>query len=250
MRNITFKKVQKLFDKTMETFIEVNGRPIIVNLRKIRSDCPNCINDSQFNQGESTNRYNESFIRPVLIFPGTGGEEIVYPQPFNIEALPSGVVMDPAITNPKVLRTSICPVCKGRGELFHQPSDCINANFNWHPRSGLADGMIKDMSPGRLPDNVGILKTELCNYAICKDARTFVVDQGVECEKIVPPVKKGVGEDAFIEVYLQKIDSTESTSFVKDQDKRVNVRILGETSDQSDPGTPHSPPTIFGNEDW
>ena len=250
MRNCTTKKIQKEFDKKMGKFIVINGRPIIVNLQKIRSDCPNCINDAHFNQDESTNIYNQGFIRPVLVFPGTTSEEIIYPQPFNVTALPSGIVFDPTNTNPKILSTVVCPVCKGRGELFYQPDVCINANFNWHPRSGPADGMIMDKSPGRHPDNVGIIKTELCNFAICRDARSFIVDEGVVCEMIVPPTKKGIGEDAFVEIYVQKVDSTDSTSFVKDQDKRVNVRILGEVSDQSTSGTPHTPPTLFGNEDW
>lgn len=250
MRNRSLKHAQKVFKKQMDRFIEVNGRPILVLLPQILSDCPNCLNDPIFYQGESVNKYNTNFIRPVNIFPGTSEEQTIYPQPFNVDALPSGITFDPADPNPRIINSTICPVCRGKGKLAVQPNVCINANFNWHPRSGLSDGMIMDLSPGRLPDNIGIIKTDLCNFAICKDSIGFIVDSGVECKMITPPVKKGVGEDAFVEIYVQKIDSTDTTSHINDEDARLNVRPVAESSAQADPGTPHSPPNTFSNEDW
>jgi len=249
MRNIALKRVQKVFKREIDRFITVNGRPVTVMLPEIKTDCPNCLHDVVFNQDESTNRYNELFIRPVYIFPGTSEEEIVYPQPFNVAALPSGIVFDPVDPNPKILKTTICPVCAGRGYLSIKPVVCITANYNWDPRSPTTDGAIVDTSAGRSPANIGILKGHLKDYAICRDSIGFIVD-GVECEMITPPTKRGVGSDAHIEIYLQKVDSSDATSYICDTDQRLNVRPVGEVSEQSDSGTPHSPPNTFSNGDW
>lgn len=247
MRNKSLRKAQKVFAKTMDQFISINGRPMIVLLPQIKADCPNCINDYLFGQGESANIYNTSFLRPVNIFPGTTEEAIIYPKPFNVDSVPSGIVYDPSDPNPKILNTTICPVCKGDGTLSIKPEVCINGNWNWG--SSTKDGEIVDYSAGEVPHNVGIIKTDLCNYAICRDAKRFIID-GVECEAIVPPIKKGVGTDAFIQIRVQKIDNTDSTSRIKDKDKRLNVRSTDSISDQSSVGTPHSPPNTFSHEDW
>jgi len=249
MRDKGLKKTQKVFKKTMDTFIRVNGRPIIVKLPPIYSDCPNCMTDPLFDQGESINKYDTSFIRPVNIFPGTEEERIIYPKPFNVLSV-SGVTFDPEDPNPRILNTAICPVCKGRGKLSVIPEACINGNFNWHPRSGLSDGKMTDLSAGRFPSNIGIIKTDLCNYAICRDALEFVLNSGVRCQTYEAPVKKGIGEDAFVEIYVQKVDSTDSTSKDKIQDSRVNIRPVGSISDQAEEGTPHSPPNTFSDEEW
>ncbi|RLI99267.1 MAG: hypothetical protein DRP08_07340 [Candidatus Aenigmatarchaeota archaeon] len=249
MRTKSLKKAQKTFDKAMNTFIKINGRPIIVKLPAIYADCPNCMMDSLFDQGESINKYNVSFVRPVNIFPGTSEEVIIYPQPFNVLTV-SGVTYDPINTNPKILNTVICPVCKGRGKLSVIPEVCINGNFNWHPRSGLSDGKMTDYSAGRMPSNIGIIKTELCNYAICRDATEYVVNGGVRCDTYETPVKKGVGEDAFVEIYVQKVDSSDSTSKDKVKDARVNVRPIATTSEQAPSGTPHTPPNTFADDEW
>jgi len=249
MRDKGLRRTQKVFKKTMDRFIKVNGRPIIVRLPPVSSDCPNCLTDPLFDQNESINRYNEAFVRPVNVFPGTTEERIVYPKPFNVLSV-SGVIYDPSDPNPRILNTAVCPVCKGRGKLTVTPEVCINGNFNWHPRSGLSDGKMTDISAGRFPSNIGIIKTDLCNYAICRDAVEFVLNNGVRCQTYETAVKKGIGEDAFVEIYVQKVDSTDSTSKDQVSDPRVNIRPIDSVSDQSNPGTPHSPPNTFADDEW
>lgn len=247
MRNKSLRKAQKTFKKTMDRYIKVNGKPVTIILPEISADCPNCISDTQFGQNESSNVYNISFIRPVNVFAGTSESITIYPQPFNISSLPSGIVLDPSVSNPKILKTTICPVCKGKGKLTVTPSACISANWNWGSRSN--EGEIIDYSAGRTPDNVALVKTDLCNYALCRDAKKYIL-QGVECEMTHPPIKKGVGSDAFIQIRVQKIDSSDSTSNVNDYDRRLNTRPIETVSSQAPEGDPHSPPNTFSNEDW
>lgn len=253
--NRGLKAAQRTFKKTMETFIEVNKRdnrksPVILRLEDIHADCPNCLNDIIFNQEESTNKYNLDFIRPVNIFVGTSEEYTVYPKPFNIDFTPSGIVFDPSNLNPKVIKSTICPVCKGKGKLSITPEVCIVANFNWHPRSAITDGKIIDYSGGRSAANLGILKTKLCNFSVLSRTKEVLLEDGVICELVTDPVKKGVGLDAHLEVILQKVDSTSLTSRVNIEDDRLNIRSTASSSDQATSGTPNTPPNIFSNEDW
>jgi len=196
----------------------------------------NCIFDTV--RGKSTNIYYSEFIRPVNIFVGSSVERKVYPQPFNVESAPAGIQYDPSLDNPKILRTSICPVCKGQGILTEKRFECIKGLVTWNPK-----GDFLDLSAGWDGENVCRIKTFKCNYALCRDAKKFIID-GVECALTSPPRTKGLGADHIVEFYTLTVKTDKSVSDHYDTDPRIIKNIHGSSSDQADSGTPNDPPTI------
>lgn len=232
---INFKKQKKQFEKGINSYINNMGRNIIVFLEPFSTDCPNCIN-STFGE-KSANVYNVNFTRPVNIFPGTPAQEIIYPQPFNVSSV-TGVQYNPSNPNPKILKTTVCPVCKGEGKLIKERKHCLKSLVTWNPKEKLMEE-----SAGREGHPICRIKTFKCNYAIIREAKKFLID-GVECRLHIPPRVKGLGADHLIEAYLitNEIKANVTTNY--NFDPRLNDRVQERTSDQAPVGTPINPPVI------
>jgi hypothetical protein len=234
---MTFPKgLKKQFHKGFNSYLKNMGRSITVVLEPYRVDCPNCIMDSV--RGKSTNVYNSSFIRPKNVFVGTSVQTKIYPQPFNIEEEPDGIQYDPNLQNPKILRTTVCPVCKGDGILISDNTVCIKGLVTWNPKEEFLD-----LSAGRDGQNICRVKTYKCNYSLCREAKTFIID-GVECALEIPPRVKGLGDDHLVEFYAIATEVDKSVSVKYDEDPRIIKNIHGSSSSQAEESTPNDPPTI------
>lgn len=234
---VPIKSLKKQFKKGIRYYIKKGmGRNVTVVLPPTTTDCPNCIWDTVTSL--STNVFDEEFVRPVNIFPGKSYQRQVYPQPFNVTTVASGTQYDPAILDPKILRTSRCPVCQGDGVLTEENIVCIKALVTWNPKEKFLD-----LSAGR--DGVPIcrLKAFPEHYALCREAKSFTVD-GVKCVADTPAKLKGLGADHLVEQYVVQVTVDDSVSIKYDGDMRVNKDLVGQVSDQAPAGTPTVPPTI------
>lgn len=237
------KQLKKAFKKGFDEYLKTMGREIIVVLKPFSTDCPNCYADKSRNV--SANIYNESFKRPVNIFPGTAVQRKIYPAPFNVESV-SGVQYDPDLIDPKILNVSICPVCKGEGKLIVQKNISIIGLVTWNPKEEL-----KDLSPGFDGESVCRIKTFEYNYAVIREAEYFLVNN-IKClqAKTGVPRLKGLGEDHIVEFYLQAVKEDKSVSTKFDDDQRLQYNNIGIASDQAPESNPTTPPTVPGDEVW
>lgn len=234
-----YSKLKKEFKKGIDTYLKEMGRNIFSVLDPFVTDCPNCLHSDYSNL--SANIYNTSFVRPINIFPGTSAQEIIYPQPFNVTS-DVGVQYNPLNPNPKILKTTVCPVCKGEGKLTKERKECIKALVTWNPKE-----MIQEESAGREGHPICRIKTFNCNYAILRDAKSFIVD-GVFCRLHIPPRVKGLGADHLIECYLITTDVKASVSTNYNNDPRLNNATQERSSDQAPNTTPINPPVIPSEE--
>lgn len=232
------KSLKTTFKKGIKDYIKEMGRDITVTMPPASTDCPNCIWDSV--SEKSTNVYNKGFVRPVNVFPGKSYQYQLYPVPFNIDIseVDPGIQYDPALPDPKPLKSSICPVCKGKGILTKDNNICIRAHITWNPREEYLD-----LSAGR--DGVPIcrIKTYKEHYALCAEAKSFLID-GVKCVMETPPKVKGLGDVHLIEFYLIQTQVDDKVTISYDEDPRVNKDLIEQVSEQADIGTPTVPPTI------
>lgn len=239
--------LKKEFKKGFDEYIKVMGRPVQAFLDPFEVDCPNCIYDST--QKRSSNNYDTTFKLPVNIFPGTTSERIVYPIPFNVTTV-SGVQYDPAIPNPKILTSAICPVCRGNGILTEDNSTCFTAVVTRGITKTDVEGPdIFDLSGGKDGIDVIRLKSFSCNYSVMRDAKYFIIE-GVKAKPEMPPRLKGLGSDAIVELFLTTVKEDNSSSSKYDADPRVNVNTIGNMSNQASNMTPTIPPVIAGDDVW
>jgi hypothetical protein len=189
------------------------------------------------------NVYNTEFLRPVNVFPGTHAEQKIYPQPFNVPTV-SGVQYDPNNPNPKILKTTVCPVCRGSGIITEPHDICITALVTWNPKEEFLD-----LSVGEEGESICRLKVFECDYEICKEAKSYIVD-GVACRLFTPPRVKGLGGDHLVEFYLQTTAVDKDVTDKYENDSRVKVNPIGRVSDQAPPSTPTIPPSIPGDDVW
>ena len=230
------KSLKKEFNKGFDHYLKVMGRQVTVVLPPFIVNCPNCIWDSV--RAKSTNVYDTQFIRPKNVFVGTSKQQKIYPQPFNVETAPAGIQYDPALDNPKILRTTVCPVCKGEGTLLCDRTICITGLVTWNPKEEFLD-----LSGGLDGQNICRIKTFRNNYALCRDAESFIVD-GTECVLQTPPRVKGLGADHITEFYLIATAVDKSVSDKLDSDPRIIKDIKGSSSEQAPEISPDNPPTI------
>jgi len=235
------RSVKKQFKAKFDDYMKAMGKSIDVYLDPYEVGCPNCIFDSV--QEVSANVYNEQFKRPVNIFPSTHAERIVYPVPFNVLTV-SGVQYDPTIQNPKILKTTVCPVCKGTGILISANKICLTAVVTWGPKEEFLE-----LSAGREGQPICRIKTFNCNYSVVRDATKFVVE-GIECKLHRPPRVKGLGGDHIVEAYLLANEVGPSVSKNYDSDVRIDINNPERVSDQAPISTPTIPPTTPGDDIW
>jgi hypothetical protein len=233
------KSLKKEFKTGMDSYLKDMGRTITVVLDPYITDCPNCVHDNV--RKVSGNVYDETFVRPLNIFPGTSKQRIVYPKPFNVTSV-SGIQYDPADPNPKILKTTICPVCFGSGNLTAPNIICIKALVTWNPKE-----KIEETSAGREGDPICRIKTFQCNYPIVRDAKGIIID-GVDCLLHIAPRPKGLGADHLIEAYLIAKDVKASATTKYNEDPRINTVTNERSSDQSQISTPINPPVIPSEE--
>jgi len=245
MINIPAAKLKKQFKEGFHQYIKKMGRDVIVHLKPFSVDCPNCLVDSVRNT--SANVYDESFIRPVNIFPGTYAERIIYPAPFNVTAA-SGVQYDPSLLDPKILKTTVCPVCRGEGILTYEDEVTIKGVVTWNPKEETLD-----LAPGYEGKPVCRIKTYEYNYALVRDAKYFLVD-GEKCEHCKEeggaPRVKGLGADHITEFYVTAVEVGKSDSINLDEDSRLQYNKIGRVSDQAPPAAPTIPPQVPGDDVW
>lgn len=235
------------FKKGMDEYIKVMGEKIEVQLSPYTVDCPNCIFD--IIQQKSSNIYDTSFLKPVNIFPGTSHQRKIYPAPFNVLS-DTGVQYDPSIPNPKILQTALCPTCKGEGILTEDNSVCITGVVTRGINRAAAESSdLKDLSAGREGITLIRIKTYGCNYALCKDAKYFII-AGIKYKLEVPTRLKGLGNKAIVEMYLSEIDEGTSIDTGYNLDPRVQINTKGQVSDQADISMPTIPPVIPGDDVW
>lgn len=241
------KEVKKEFRDGFNNYIKDMGRPITVQLEPVKVNCPNCLYDSI--QQKSSNVYDSSFKLPVNIFPGTSFQETIFPQPFNVISV-SGVQYNPANVNPKILKTTICPVCNGEGLLTKENTTCIQAVItNGLTSQGLTEQGIIDLSAGKDGLLYTRLKTYAKNFALLKKAKFFIID-GIPMKIEVPPRQKGLGNVDIAEVYVSEIETDISVSNKFDNDPRLNINPIGTMSNQADISTPTIPPVTTGDDVW
>lgn len=227
-------------------YIKKMGRQVIIYLEPTIVDCPNCILDNV--SKKSANVYNEFFKLPVNIFPGTVFQRVIYPQPFNVTSV-SGVQYDPTNANPKILMTTVCPVCFGNGKLESPNSTCIIAVVTAGHNETAKRDQYFDTSAGRDGFMGTRLKTYECNLAVCREAIYYLID-GVKMKNEVPPKLKGLGNLAITECYLSMIEETDTTNTSFDQDQRLQNSVFGQASDPAPSGTPTIPPLVPGKDVW
>lgn len=236
------KKAKKEFNKGFDLYLKNMGRDITVVTPPLSTDCPNCIFDSV--RQKSSNVYDETFLRPVNIFPGTLVQKTVYPIPFNISTLPVGIEIDPNVTPPRILKTSRCPVCFGEGVLTSPVTYCIKALVTWNPKEKITEN-----SGGRDGAPICRIKTFKCNYELILKSTEIIVD-GIKTELHIPPRVKGLGADHIVEAYLITDEAGYQVSNNYDGDTRADLDTYGQASEQADVGTPTIPPTIPGDDPW
>lgn len=245
MVNIPAKRLKKQFKAGIDQYLKKMGRTISVHLPPYTVYCPNCIFDAV--RKASSNVYDTKFVRPVNIFPGTVAERKIYPAPFNIEVAPSGVQYNPDLVSPKILKTTVCPVCNGDGRLVEDYSMDITALVTWNPKENYLD-----LAPGLEGESVCRIKTFETNYALCREAKYFTID-GVKCEHHSEggvPRLKGLGADHLTEFYLIAVEKDKSVSDKFDEDARLQYNNIGRVSDQASSSTPTIPPAIPGDDVW
>ncbi|RKZ96083.1 MAG: hypothetical protein DRQ40_02000 [Gammaproteobacteria bacterium] len=232
------RTLKKQFKKGISQYIQEMGRDIVVVLPPYSTDCPNCLYDTSAKK--SANVYDLQFIRPVNIFPGKPIQKTVYPQPFDTteDDISPDVQYDPSLSNPKILKSSICPVCRGLGILTEENKICIRAHITWNPKEEFLD-----LSAGR--DGVPIcrIKTFKEHYALCRDSKSFTID-GVKCIVDTPPRVKGLGDIHLIEFYAIQVPVDDSVTIKYDGDPRINKDLVGQASDQASAASPTTPPII------
>jgi len=239
--------LKKEFKDGFAEFIKTLGRPVSAYLEPYSVDCPNCIADLV--QKKSSNKYNISFKSPLNIFPGTSIERKVYPIPFNVLTV-SGVQYNPALPNPKILQASVCPVCKGKGNLEEENVVCFQALVTRGlPKKGVYGPDTLDLSAGRDGVDLVRIKTYSCNYSVVRDAKYFIID-GIKAKLEDPPRLKGLGQDAIVEGYMTYIQEDQSSSIVYDGDSRINNNTIGTQSNQASTITPTIPPHVDGDDVW
>lgn len=239
--------LKKEFKEGFYEYLRKMGRKIQVNLDPYSVKCPNCLYDNI--QNSSTNNWDSNFLRPVTIFPNTGFSSIVYPQPFNTTTA-SGVQYNPSIPNPKILNTTVCPVCAGAGLLTSPNNICIQALVTENKtQGGTINPGFNDLSGGADGVQITRLKTYEKNYPLCRDAISFTID-GVNYKIETPAFLKGLGAKNITEVYLSttQVDSSVDTGY--DSDPRVNVAEQGQVSNQASIGNPTVPPSGPGDDIW
>lgn len=243
MINIPAARLKKEFRQGFHEYIKKMGRDIVVHLKPFSVDCPNCLRDSV--RKTSANVYDQSFVRPVNIFPGTFAERLIYPAPFNVTTV-SGVQYDPSLLDPKILKTTVCPVCKGEGILVYEDQTIIRGVVTWNPREEL-----RDLSPGYDGESICRVKTYEYNYSVVRDAKYFIVD-GVKCEhsRVGTPRVKGLGADHITEFYLTATEIGKSVSDNYNLDDRLDSNPIGRVSDQAGISTPTIPPQVPGEDVW
>jgi hypothetical protein len=181
----------------------------------------------------------------VNIFPGTPFQKIIYPVPFNITTV-SGVQFDPSLVDPKILYTSLCPVCLGNGVLVHENivkfTGLITIGKNDNPE-------FKDLSAGRDGIQFARIKTFSTNYSVCRDAKFFIID-GIKFIIEVPTRLKGLGDLHITELYLSEVQEGPSVNISQDSDVRILNVKQSNISNQAPVSTPTIPPTIPGDDVW
>lgn len=244
------RELKKEFKDGFAEYIKTMGRNVEVYLKPYQVLCPNCQYDSV--QKKSTNIWNSTFLRPVNIFVGTQFQQTIFPQPFNVTTA-SGVVYDPVITNPKILIATVCPICKGEGILIRDNKVDMNAVVT----IGLLRGgygntespRFYDLSAGLEGKQVYRFKTYECNYATCRDAEYFKVDN-IKLKAELPPRVKGLGGYHLTEMFLSEITEGNSVTDVFDNDIRTHIEKQGQTSNQAPVYNPTIPPIIPGDDVW
>lgn len=239
--------LKKEFKKGFDEYIKKMGRTVEAYLEPFSVDCPNCIYDNL--QKKSSNVYDQNFKKPINIFPGTTVQRQVYPAPFNVTTV-SGVQYDPSLPNPKILKTSVCPVCKGFGILTSDNVQCFQAVVTRGISKTDVEGPdMVDLSAGLDGIDIIRLKSFSCNYSIVRDAKYFKVE-GIKAKTEVPPRLKGLGSDAIVEVYLTTVQEDISSSVKYDGDSRIQTNPFGNASNQASDITPTIPPVIPGDDIW
>lgn len=198
-----FKKMaqQLVLDLSSDGMVVVQESPMFI-------DCPNCIWDS-INK-KSSNIFDSAFVASVVIFTGTDQERTV---------------------NPISFTSGRCPVCIGEGQLFTNQELCIPAMINFI--SGGQGGRFDDLPIGKEGTNFVLAKTLACHYNLLERNTTFVIHNGIKCEKYKPPFVRGLGgEEAVCEMVLQTTEAGERSTnkfgggdaFDRDDDPRRRIR--------------------------
>jgi hypothetical protein len=244
------KGLKREFKEGFLEYLKVMGDSVILHLEPYRVDCPNCVWDS--NAKVSTNKFNSSFIRPVNIFVGTPKVKKVYPIPFNITD-DSGIEYDPVLSNPRVLKSAVCPMCLGRGVLEEENTHTIVALITTHnsmPGGGGTEGSnIIVLPAGEEGTQVTRIKSHPNHYAICRDAKYYTV-KGIKMRNVIPPRLKGLGGEHITEAYLITVDVGKSSNTSKDGDYRLDTSPIGQSSNQAPESDPQNPPTTPGDTEW
>lgn len=243
-------ELKREFKSGFEDYIKAMGRCVDVYLKPYEIGCPNCISDVI--QKKSMNVWNVNFLRAVNIFVGTPAQRTVFPQPFNVSEAP-GVVFDPAIPNPRILRTSVCPVCKGQGTLTAENKEKIVGVITI---GILGTGAGNAKSPHFMQVSAGYdgreiyrIKTYAKHYAVCREAKHFKVD-GITLQRETIARVKGLGGYHITEVYLVEVSEDSSVTNVFDSDARIKINEKGQMSDQAPLVTPTIPPIVPGDDVW
>jgi hypothetical protein len=244
------KSVKREFYKSFSEYLDVTKDTLTVYLNPYTADCPNCIIDNV--QKVSSNVYDTNFLRPVYIFPETPFKRKIYPIPFNVTSA-SGVQYDPSVADPKILTATRCPVCFGDGVLKSPNSHCMKALITWDYRPKGENTQFLDLSAGRESKQIIRIKTYDYNYALCRDALYFILNDGLNSSikaKIVNPAKlKGLGDRHITELFLvtTAIDSGPEAGYNVDKQAIVT---RGEESNQAPILTPTIPPDKPGDDVW
>jgi hypothetical protein len=144
----------------------------------------NCHQDST---GASVNKFNTSFVTPVVIF---------------------GVTY-----SPQSFTRGRCPVCYGEGHLEYESTTIIHAITHWNPQSVMSHGEMEATPAGLEGKNAVRVKAAKCYYNIMRDSEKAVID-GIECVLHLPPVLRSVGtKDVMAIAYYV---ATEVGSSVRD----------------------------------
>lgn len=237
------KDIKKEFQHGFNDYIKSMGRKISAHMDPTSVSCPNCLFDTI--QKKSANIYNETFVRPVNIFPGTSIQKTIFPAPFNVTSV-SGVQYDPTLIDPKILTGALCPVCKGEGILQHENNTCFIGVITIG-KSG-APGF-EDLSAGREGVQFARIKTYANNYSVCRDAKFFIMD-GKKYKIEIPASIKGLGGLDITELFLSEIEEGPSVNINYDKDIRVLNTEQGPVSNQATSGSPIIPPIVPGDDVW
>lgn len=148
---------------------EESGQYIYIISEPNKQDCPNCISINELSSGA----FDCSFVTPVEIF----GETI----------------------SPISFTRGRCPVCYGKGVLEQENKTGINCIVRWNPSGTDSRGDLQNMPAGKEGFNVVQIKAPLCYYEIIRDCIKAEIDN-IECELLLPPVRRSVGKQNIIVV--------------------------------------------------